>query len=147
MTESQLRLIIEHPRYRKMPRHFFVTFALYCANDIRPVSKQESSSIKLLDITQLWLEGKATDEEVEAEIGPAWDSDSAAYYAACTVNSEYSAAVLASSAAEHASRAAPNSLVKLIQYKNEFMRMLRALSKVEKLIYEISDNEVLEILK
>jgi multidrug efflux pump subunit AcrA (membrane-fusion protein) len=85
MKSNELERYIKS--FPKLPRKFFVRYALYCAKDAKHLI-DNPYSLKALEVTQLWLEDKATDQEV-------MDAADAAY-----------AAVDAANAARRASRTA-----------------------------------------
>lgn len=134
-------------KYTSLPRSFFVAFALYCVKDARHLLGGLSTS-KALDFVQLWLDGKATGEEVK--VSPDWpdkDYETFRYLDCNAVYTTYGYAVYG------ASRAALNAAYdvstegyiiddQILKYKAEFVRMLKALSKVERLIYNIDEKDL-----
>lgn len=144
-------------KYSHLPKSFFITFGLHCVYSVKHLFKHEDS-IKFLDITQLWLDGKATDEEVKAVyrdyctdfhiIGAdRYNADYAAYnilYAAAIAYGDYTTVV--HTATLRASRPTSYTILEkhsiLLKYQAEFVRMLKSLSKVEKLIYNIDEKDL-----
>ncbi len=97
-----------------LPHKMQVRFALKCANDVRHILKDERST-KALDIIALWLEDKATTEEVRV----AYTAANAASYA------DAAAAAAAANAATITKK----------DYKLELIEMINNLNKLEKALY------------
>jgi hypothetical protein len=143
MTYDKLKKHIKS--FPKLPRKFFVRFALYCANDVKHLMNKES--LRVLEVMQLWLEGKATEQEVKdaadfsytnikdtaAYTAAFYAADAAAYAAYAAFYAAY-AADAAFYAAYHSSYAANKDEQKFQQYYNKFNEMLNELSEIEKVI-------------
>ena len=95
-----------------LPNKFLVKFALYCANDVRHLLK-DPESIKALEVTELWLEGKATIEEVtdaaDNAVYAKAAANAAAYTASYATADAANAAAYAINAAAYAAYAAANA--------------------------------------
>ena len=81
----------------KFSIRFLVRFALSCARDVEEYDKTNKSK-ECNDITQLWLNGKTTVQEIKAA--------SAAYAASATASASASYAAYAANAAAYAAYAA-----------------------------------------
>ena len=141
--------------FPKLPHKFFVKFALSCANDVKHL--MDNKGLKCLEVTELWLEGKATTKEV-------WDAADAVSATAYARTADYAAhtadyasnaacaagvyiALYAARAAYYAAytasaaSASKNKRQKIQQYYNKFNEMLNALpnelSEIEKVIYDV----------
>jgi hypothetical protein len=131
--------------FPKLPSKFFTRFALYCANDVKHLMDNEA--LRVLEVTQLWLKGKAAIQEVRDAAYVAYNAsaNSAEYAATYASYTAYDTAFAAADAADNAAFYAAASAAdaankderKIQQYYNKFNEMLNELSGVEKVIYEV----------
>lgn len=150
MTKESLQSIIDSPLYRQLPRKFFAAYVLSCAEHLRPHLKN-NESIKALDTVQSWIDNKVTKDEVFKISEECYK----AYKESKTILSE--ADFVASHIAEvfsynyQSSRTGVYNCVSYIinisgspfsvdqAYVNKFLEMIKALSKVEKFLYNIPE--------
>ena len=95
----------------KLSHKFQVSFALFCANQVKHFWKDIPEAVKAIEITERWLVGEATKEEC-ASAAYAADAANAAYAAAAAsaaAYAAYSAASAANAAAYAAAYASANA--------------------------------------
>jgi hypothetical protein len=117
-----------------------VRFACECALDVKHLMPAESAAS--LEVVESWLKGQASQAEVEAAVDAA---NYAAYYAAYTTTyamraayAAYSAATTSAAYAAYAAySAANNKEEKMREYHGNLVRMIKNLSELEKIIYNI----------
>ena len=145
---------------KKLPYKLQVKYALYCAESVFHLVKDEDKPgvRKSLDTTALWLVDKASTDEVYASAlsqtvtASAYSSAISAAYAADAAVSAYSSASAASSASYaysyaylsaycSASTKDKNNASK--HYYKELIRMIKDLTELDKLIYDLTDKEFL----
>ena len=144
---------------KKLPHKLQVKYALYCAESVFHLVKDEDKPVvrKSLDTAALWLVDKASADEVYAAssaISPAYAASVAisAVYAATAATAATAASYAAASAsaisAAYAARAAVSASTKdknnaSKHYYKELIRMIKDLTELDKLIYDLTDKEFL----
>jgi hypothetical protein len=139
----------------KLPHRLQVTYALDCAESVFHLVEDKDKEVvrKALDTTALWLIDKASSDEVYAahsaySTASAADAAYYAVYAASNADAAYYAAyyaaVYAYYAACSASAATAASSRKGIKhYYEELLGMIKRLTELDKLIYDLNDKELL----
>ena len=148
----------------KTPKPIYVAFAIHCARDVLVTIKDEklySDCYNALAVVEAFNQGLTTQVEVEAAyaaINAAYSAassaaNSAAYSAASsTANAAYSAAYSAASSAANSAAHAANSAAyaacvasnaanddKIKQYYGVLCGMLRNLTKLERIIFNVEE--------
>ena len=123
---------------KKLPHKLQVKFALSCAESVFHLVKDEDKPgvRKSLDTTALWLVDKASADEVYAYAAYIV-SASAAYSAVYAADAAYYAATSAAYLAVDAAAKAKDKDLK--HYYEELVRMIKDLTELDKLIYDIND--------
>jgi len=136
----------------KTPRPIYIAFAIHCARDVLTNIKDEkiySECYNALAITEAFNQGLATQAEVEAAYSAAYSAANAAHAANAAYSAAYSAANAARSAAysayyaahsaAHAANAAYSTAYddKIKQYYGVLCGMLRNLTKLERIIFNV----------
>ena len=129
----------------KLPHKLQVKYALYCAESVFHLVKDEDKPgvRKSLDTTALWLVDKASADEVYASA----NYTACAYYAAAYATASAAAATVYAASATSAyfyaaTSASAASAAKakgkdLKHYYEELVRMIKDLTDLDKLIYDI----------
>lgn len=120
-------------KHSQLPRRFFVEFALSCDNDTRGVL--HPLAIRALDITQMWLEGKATDDEVRNAYDNTSYSPTLSIY--CIILPHYARRCYACVLKAINILNPSNPKVKEQEYAQRFLDKVNNLTKVEKVLYGI----------
>ncbi len=123
----------------KLPHRKQVMFALFCAEQVTHLLNKDTkvSALKAIEVTKLWLEGKATLEEcraaAHAACAAAYAADAAAYAAAYAADADAAAyaarAAYAADAAAYAADAAAEDRDKLIKEQHNYYNALLNLDK------------------
>ena len=128
-------------QYPNLPHKFLVRFALYCANDVRHLITYKLS-IQALDTVQLWLDDKATKEDlIRAKDNAFYPAVYFAAYAAFCGDSPASYAASCAASAANAANAASKTEdasffnKKLDEYLTKLLEMIEDLDPIEKMLY------------
>ena len=138
--EKEIKRLLEG-----LPHKLQVKYALSCAESVFHLIKDEDKPVvrKSLDTAALWLVDKASADEVYAAssaISPAYAAAaataySAAYSAVYAADAAYYAAYYAADLAVDAAAKAKDKDLK--HYYEELVRMIKDLTELDKLIYDI----------
>ncbi len=71
---------------KKLPHRLQVTFALFCANQVKHLWEDVPEAVKAVEITRRWLKGKATKEECKEVARAAYAVVTDAAYAVYAAN-------------------------------------------------------------
>ena len=118
-----------------------VVFALFCANQVYDKWKNIPEAVKAIEVTEKWLEGKATAKECKAAANAAYAGYAAAVYAAANAAANAAYATNAAAGATYAVAGAVYAAANAAAYANK----QQAIKEQHKYLYElINIDKILE---